>query len=238
MLAVWLAEISCYFPVCSRSAHPAFWQTPRITRHFDCCTHWREGEQKMSNGLGLIVHLWDSAAGRVEFSAPERYSPDLVIVVGGGGRWLSDWAWLAMLILIHSSFFENGRSFGQWLAAGWTISQHHPTKHEGEEEAAFHSKELLQPSPSDLWLYEGRLNRRNLRSLDREKSFGADSGAGLGWAAELGCGHFQSGTAAERSRATITVQRLHLILFLAARRTAVINSPLPSIPEYYETCTS
>ena len=26
----------------------------------------------------------------------------------------------------------------------------------------------------DLWLYEGRLNRQNLRSLDREKSFWAD----------------------------------------------------------------
>ena len=40
------------------------------------------------------------------------------------------------------------------------------------------------------------------------------------------CGHFQS--EAERSRATITLQRLHLILLLAAaHRTGVINSPRP-----------
>ena len=32
----------------------------------------------------------------------------------------------------------------------------------------------------------------------------------------------------ERSRATITLQGLHLILLLAAHRTGVINSPLPS----------
>ena len=41
---------------------------------------------------------------------------------------------------------------GVLVSSCWTISQHHPTKHEGEEEAASHSKEMaasvLQPSPS------------------------------------------------------------------------------------------
>ena len=42
---------------------------------------------------------------------------------------------------------------------------------------------VLEQDGSDLWLYEGSLNRQNLRSLDREKSFWADGADG----------HFQSG---------------------------------------------
>ena len=79
---------------------------------------------------------------------------------------------------------------GVLVRSCWTISQHHPTKHEGEEEGSsfsfkrdgcFGSSTVSLPPSSDLWLYEGRLNRQNLRSLDREKSFRAELGLAELW---------------------------------------------------------